>query len=952
METPDDEENGLRSTALHNTQNILLARQRAEEELLRTKETLERKMEELAQQREWLQITLSSIGDAVITTDTQGKVTFLNPIAERLTGWQSVEAAGQPVEQIFNIINETTRKPAANPISQVLQKGVPLGLANHSTLVSRNGQEICIEDSAAPIKDAAGKISGAVMVFHDVTRRRRAEENQSRLAAIVENSDDGIIGKTLNSIITSWNRGAERILGYSAEEMIGQSIIKIIPAERHEEETFILGRLRQGQSVEDYETTRITKDGRCIDVSLTSSPIRNAEGQIIGASTILRDITGYKLAQEALRGSEERLRAVFNQAAVGIALAELNGSFIDFNEKFTRILGYTRAELQQMTFTDITHPEDLVRTRDNVTRLLAGEIADFAYEKRYLRKDGVAIWSLTTVTLLKDAQGNPRRFIGVIEDITQRKQAELERARLTDVLEKSLNEIYIFDTRTLRFQYVNRGALLNLGYTLEEMRGKTPFDIKPEFTEAAFRELVRPLLEGIKEKHIFRTVHRRGDGSDYPVEVHLQVVATAGQWVFLAVILDITERQQAEEERIRLLESERTARAEAERTSGLKDEFLANLSHELRTPLSAILGWSQVLRHHATENADLRQGLEAIERNARVQTQLIEDLLDVSRITSGKVRLDIQPLEPMTFIDAAVETVRPAAEARGIRLEKILDPAAGPISGDPGRLQQVVWNLLTNAIKFTPKGGKVQVLLERVNSHLEISVTDTGIGIDPVFLPHLFERFRQADASTTRKHGGLGLGLSIVKHLVELHGGTVCAKSAGEGCGATFVVHLPLTAIRRSVDSSERRHPKSAHLFPGFHPVDLSGIKVLVVDDEPDARALIKRVLADCSAEVILAGGAAEALTLVEAERPQVVVSDIGMPDVDGYEFLKRVRALGQARGGKIPAIALTAFARTEDRTRALHAGFLVHVAKPVEPSELVATIASVVGRTGIPTDE
>ncbi len=547
METSDDEENRLRSVALQNAQSILLARQRAEEELLRTKEALERKTEELAQQREWFQTTLSSIGDAVIATDTHGEVTFLNPVAEKLTGWNSPDAAGQSLEKIFNIINEVTRRPAANPIRQVLQKGITMGLANHTALISRAGMEISIEDSAAPIKDSGGKISGAVMVFHDVTERRRAEETQARLAAIVENSDDGIIGKTLDSIITSWNLGAERILGYRAEEMIGQSITKIIPVERHEEETFILGQLRQGQGVEHYETLRLTKDGQRIDVSLTSSPIRNAEGQIIGASTILRDITEYKRSQEALRGSEERLRAIFNQAAVGIALAELNGRFFDFNEKFTQILGYTRAELQQMTFTDITHPEDLARTRDNVSRLLAGEIPDYAYEKRYLRKDGVAVWSLTTVTLLKDADGKPQRFIGVIEDITPRKQAELERARLSNVLEKSLNEIYIFDPETLRFQYVNQGAMRNLDYSPEAMATMTPLDLKPEFTEAAFREMVRPLLQGEKEKHVFRTVHRRRDGSHYPVEVHLQAVAHAGQQVFLAVILDITQRTKAEE---------------------------------------------------------------------------------------------------------------------------------------------------------------------------------------------------------------------------------------------------------------------------------------------------------------------------------------------------------------------------------------------------------------------
>ncbi|HEV7393767.1 MAG TPA: ATP-binding protein [Burkholderiales bacterium] len=406
--------------------------------------------------------------------------------------------------------------------------------------------------------------------------------------------------------------------------------------------------------------------------------------------------------------------------------------------------------------------------------------------------------------------------------------------------------------------------------------------------------------------------------------------------------------QKAAEERRQLLESERSARTEAERASAMKDEFLATLSHELRTPLSAILGWSQVLRLRTMGEAELRQGLETIERNARVQTQLIEDLLDMSRITSGKLRLDIQQVAPAKFIEAAAETVRPAAEAKGIRLEAVLDPAAGPISGDPGRLQQVVWNLLSNAIKFTPRSGRVQVVLQRVNSHVEISVADTGIGIRSEFIPHVFDRFRQADASTTRTFGGLGLGLSIVKRLVELHGGTVRAKSDGEGHGTTFTVLLPLSAVRTNADAQDRTHPTTASALAfDFHRPDLSGIKVLVVDDEPDARDLIQRVLAECDAQVLTAGSAAEALALVKAEKPHVLVSDIGMPEVDGYELLRRVRALGPTRGGNLPAVALTAFARSEDRTRALHAGFLVHVSKPVEPSELVATVASVAGRTG-----
>ena len=407
--------------------------------------------------------------------------------------------------------------------------------------------------------------------------------------------------------------------------------------------------------------------------------------------------------------------------------------------------------------------------------------------------------------------------------------------------------------------------------------------------------------------------------------------------------------QNAAEERKQLLESERAARTQAERMNDLKDEFLATLSHELRTPLNAILGWSHILRSSPANPADLPRGLEAIERNARVQTQLIEDLLDMSRITSGKLRLDVQRIEPLTYVEAAIETVRPAAEAKRIRVEKILDATTGPIAGDPNRLQQIVWNLLSNAIKFTPRDGKVQVLLARADAHVEISVSDTGIGIKPEFLPHVFERFRQQDASTTRMFGGLGLGLSIVKHLVELHGGSIQVESPGEDRGTTFVVRLPLSAAPGHADPGAGGPPDGAAGDRGelaCRSSDLGGLKLLVVDDDTDARDFLARVLAECGAAVSSTGNAAEALALVERERPDVLVSDIGMPNVDGYELLRRIRALGQARGGRLPAIALTAFARSEDRTRALRAGFLAHVAKPVDPAELVATIASIAGRT------
>ncbi|QBE66966.1 PAS domain S-box protein [Pseudoduganella lutea] len=422
------------------------------------------------------------------------------------------------------------------------------------------------------------------------------------------------------------------------------------------------------------------------------------------------------------------------------------------------------------------------------------------------------------------------------------------------------------------------------------------------------------------------------------------IAAQAGVAIDNARLNEAARR--AAEERIALLDSERNARAEAERTSQMKDEFLATLSHELRTPLTAILGWSQILRRGGRGEADMEKGLQTIERNARAQAQLIEDLLDMSRIMSGKVLLDIEAVAPATVIDAAIETVRPAAAARHIRIERDFGPC-GMVAADAGRLQQVVWNLLSNAIKFTPQDGSVRVSVREAGGQAEIVVADTGIGIGGGFLAHVFEHFRQADASSTRRHGGLGLGLSIVKHLVEQHGGTVVADSAGEGRGATFTVRLPLAA---RVPGAERP-PRPA--LPDGEPRmavaddlrDLGGLRVLIVDDEPDTRDLIKRVLSDCNAEVVTADSAPAALSLLPRWQPDLLLSDIGMPEMDGFELLAQVRALGPEAGGNVPAIALTAFARAEDRLRTLAAGFSDHIAKPVEAPELVAAVALAAAR-------
>lgn len=395
-------------------------------------------------------------------------------------------------------------------------------------------------------------------------------------------------------------------------------------------------------------------------------------------------------------------------------------------------------------------------------------------------------------------------------------------------------------------------------------------------------------------------------------------------------------------ERDRALASEQAARAAAETSNRLKDEFLAVVSHELRSPLNAMLGWVQMLRAGRLNETMTAKALETIERNARAQTQLIEDLLDVSRIITGKIRLNVRSCELVPIIEAAIDTVRLAADAKEVRLQSILDPWAGPVSGDSERLQQVIWNLLSNAIKFTPKKGRVQIRLERINSHVESTVSDTGIGISLDFQPYVFERFRQEDSSTTRSYNGLGLGLALVRHLVELHGGTVAVASPGVGQGTTFIVKLPLMpVVRLQTTDLGRVHPTISSGVPFDNLPTLEGVRVLVVDDEADTRDFITTVLAECGAEVKAVESAAKVLEAIPQWQPDILVSDIGMPEEDGYSLLCKVRALESKRERQIPAVALTAYARVEDRIQALSAGFGQHVTKPVEPAELVAVIAN-----------
>jgi PAS domain S-box-containing protein len=494
----------------------------------------------------------------------------------------------------------------------------------------------------------------------------------------------------------------------------------------------------------------------------------------------------------------------------------------------------------------------------------------------------------------------------------------------------------------------NKGAEKLFGYTAEEIIGKPVTILIP--TDRADEEpyILERIRRGDSIDH-YETVRRCKDGREIDISLTVSPIRDkAGKVIGASKIArDISDRKRIEIEREELLRRESAARAEAEKASRLKDEFLASVSHELRSPLNAILGWARMLNENLLDEAKSARAFEVIYNNAHAQNQLIGDLLDVSRIITGKLRIDVSKVELIPIINAAIDVVRPAAEAKNIRLISSLDPATGEVSGDADRLQQIFWNLLSNAVKFTPKEGQVAVSLEREGASVVITVSDTGSGIEPDFLPFVFDRFRQFEDDTKRTHGGLGLGLAIVRHLVESHGGTVSADSPGKGHGAIFTVTLPLAAPREEAREVGRDRQAVAGVITQGSALELDylrNLRVLVVDDEPDARDLVSMMLTNYGAEVKTCASAAEALKTLDKWRPDAVVSDIGMPGEDGYDLLRKIRAREPERGGRIPALALTAYARSEDSRQALAAGYQMHIPKPVESDLLAAAIASLTG--------
>jgi PAS domain S-box-containing protein len=669
----------------------------------------------------------------------------------------------------------------------------------------------------------------------------------ARLAAIVDSCDDAIVGKTLDGIITAWNRGAQRIFGYTPDEAIGQHITLIIPVERHAEETEVLSRLRRGERIDHFETVRQAKDGRKIDVSLTVSPIRNAHGRIVGASKVARDITEWRVAEDILKEG------------------------VQVRETLSRIGASLAAELD---------PDKLVQAvTDAATTFTAAEFGAFIYHAIDDSGEAHPIYTFSGAgkEAFADFPKSP-----AIEPIDSRSFDE-GIVRLEDATKDPRYP------RNVAPFGVAAGGLVVRSYMAVPVVSPT-------------RGVLGSLLFGHQRNGKFLGKHE-------------QIAAGIASWAALAL------------DNARLYKT-------AQDANRAKDEFLATLSHELRNPLNAMLGWAQVLRSGTLPLETQRRGLDSLERNAKAQAQLIEDLLDVSRVVLGKLQIRTDEVDLSSVLLSAVDTIRPTASTKGVRVHTHVDPDAQiVVSGDADRLRQIIWNLLSNAIKFTPKAGAVDIELRRVDSMAEIVVADTGQGIADDFLPHVFDRFRQEDNRVTRKHGGLGLGLALVRQLAEAHGGSAHAASAGLGLGATFTVRVPIRAVRNRSELAAE-----AGLTQG---IELAGLHLLVVDDQSDARELLQFVLQSQGAEVTTVDSAGAALHVLSKQHVDVLVADIGMPEQDGYSLVQAVRALESPQARHTPAIAVTAYASGRERAKALDAGYGWHLAKPVDPHQLIAAVSA-----------
>jgi PAS domain S-box-containing protein len=792
-----------------------------------------------------------------------------------------------------------------------------------------------IYSRAVPLLNPAGEIVEWFGELMDITARKQAENDlaiyKAKLQCFVDSNIVGIAMADLSGNLHEANDAFLDMLGYTRLEL-ESGVLRwrdMTPPDWAEVDNQAIVQIRETGSCPPFEKEYLHKDGSRVPILIGVAMLPDSEENCF---CFVLDLSDRKQAEAALATNEARLRGFVDSNVVGILYGDVYGNIHEANDALLEMIGYSREELQAgvISWINITPPEFLSLDDQAIAQAQATG-ACTPHEKEYIRKDGTRVPVLVGYSLVGEAR---EESVAFILDLTERKRTEealqQSEAFKDRMLASSPDCIKVLDMEG-RLLYINAGGLCVMEID--------------DFTPYCNAEWVS-FWEGEEQQQALQALATAKKGGTSTFEGYCPTAKGTPKWweVIVSPILDgsgqvervlsisrdITERKQAEQEREHLLAQEQAAREEAERANRVKDEFLAILSHELRSPLNPILGWTKLMQSREFEPEETSAALATIERSVKVQIQLIDDLLDIAKILRGKLTMKTEPVNLVTAVESAIETVQSAVQAKSIQLHEVL-PQVGLVMGDTTRLQQIVWNLLSNAIKFTPDQGRVEIRLEQVGNWAQIMVSDTGKGIKPDFLPHLFESFCQEDASTTRRFGGLGLGLAIVRSLVEAHGGTIWAESPGEGQGATFTVQLPLLT---TLSAAEQTEVLSAQ------DLDLTGVRILTVDDDLDVREVLTAILTQAGAEVLTVASAAEVLTALNSFQPDVLVSDIGMPELDGYTLIRHIQALFARRGKYLPAIALTAYARQEDAQRALQEGFQQHLSKPIEPARLIQAIA------------
>jgi PAS domain S-box-containing protein len=901
----------------------------------RLEQQIENHSLKLEEQSHTLNDILESITDGFLALDDRWQITYFNRRAEQLLHKTREEVLGRDIREVF---------PAASGkvVFEQYQRAF-----NQQTKVNF---EVFYPPLNAWVEiHLYPSPKGLSIYFQDITTRKKSEltlkESEQRFRLAAACATDLIYEWDIGENSIQWFGNVDERLGYKAGEFskLHGSWEKSLHPDDHDRVLQVIQEsLRTCRPFKtEYRIRR--KDGAYLYWTDCGQIILNEEGRAYKWIGVNTDITQQHQTLEALKESEEQLRLMLeNIVDYAIFMIDQEGRVKTWNRAAEMVTGWKEEEVVGRDY-NILHTAEHAASGGPLKELeIAKTKGVFKGEGWRVRSNGFHFWAKIVLASIYDEDGKLFGFVKVIQDLTEKRQTEtalrLSEEKFRNLIEHASDAIFIADPER-NYVDVNSSACSMLGYSYGELIRKSIADLIPKEDIPKLEAAKRSLLNGDKYIEEWRLI--RKDGSSVPVEVSAKILPDR-RWQ--AIVRDITDRRRAEEERIQILEREQQARHEAEEANRLKDEFLATLSHELRTPLTSILGWARMLNTGQLDQEQQERAIETIARNAKAQSQIIEDILDISRLITGKLRLNIRPFDIRSVVESSINTIRPSAEAKGINLHYQFPAKVSPVWGDYDRLQQVVWNLLTNATKFTPEGGEVKIEVTEIDNHMEIRVRDTGIGIKQDLLPYIFERFRQADSSTTRRHGGLGLGLAIVKHLVELHGGTVQAYSEGEGKGTTFTIRLsskPISQQPAIIDGSEeRRKRQSIETKKIEFAKELKGLKVLVVDDEDSTREIVKVILETCGVKVVTAESASEAFDRLQGETIDVLLSDLSMPDEDGYSLIKRVRELPKEHGGDIPAAALTAYARAEDRVKVLSSGFQIHVPKPIEPAELITVVA------------